>query len=42
MDFILTEEQRALQAAAREFARGEMMTVAEATERDAAPLARTG
>ena len=40
MDFILTEEQRALQAAAREFARGEMMTVAEATERDAAPLSR--
>ena len=32
MDFTLTEEQRALQAAAREFARGEMMTVAEATE----------
>ena len=40
MDFRLTEEQRALQAAAREFARGEMMTVAEATERDAAPLSR--
>ncbi len=40
MDFTLTEEQRALQAAAREFARGEMMTVAEATERDAAPLTR--
>ena len=40
MDFTLTEEQRALQAAAREFARGEMMTVAEATERDAAPLSR--
>ncbi len=40
MDFMLTEEQRALQAAAREFARGEMMTVAEATERDAAPLSR--
>lgn len=40
MDFMLTEEQRALQAAAREFARGEMLTVAEATERDAAPLSR--
>ena len=40
MDFTLTEEQRALQAAARAFARGEMMTVAEATERDAAPLSR--
>ena len=40
MDFTLTEEQRALQAAAREFARGEMMTVAEATERNAAPLSR--
>ena len=41
MDFTLTEEQQALQAAARDFARGEMAAVAEETERDAAPLARS-
>ena len=41
MDFTLTEEQQALQAAARAFARGEMTAVAEETEREAAPLSRT-
>ena len=40
MDFSLSEEQEALQSAAREFARGEMTTVAEETERDAKPLSR--
>ncbi|MDE0828214.1 MAG: acyl-CoA/acyl-ACP dehydrogenase, partial [Vicinamibacterales bacterium] len=40
MDFRLTDEQRALQAAARDFARGEMTAVAEQTERDATPLSR--
>ena len=40
MDFRLSEEQRALQAAAREFARGEMTAVAEETEREARPLSR--
>ena len=40
MDFRLSEEQQALQAAARQFARGEMLEVAEALERDAAPLSR--
>ncbi len=40
MDFTLSEEQRALQAAARAFARGEMTAVAERTERDAVPLSR--
>ena len=41
MDFTLTEEQQALHAAARDFARGEMTSVAEETERDAAPLSRS-
>ncbi len=40
MDFTLSEEQCALQAAARAFARGEMTAVAEQTERDAVPLSR--
>jgi alkylation response protein AidB-like acyl-CoA dehydrogenase len=40
MDFRLTDEQQALQAAARDFARGEMTAVAEQTERDATPLSR--
>ena len=40
MDFTLTEEQQALQSAARDFARGEMTAVAEETERAAAPLPR--
>ena len=40
MDFTLSEEQQALQAAAREFARGEMADVAEQVERDATPLSR--
>ena len=40
MDFKLSEEQQALQTAAREFARGEMVAVAEQTERDARPLSR--
>ena len=40
MDFRLSEEQQALQAAAREFARGEMRAVAEETEREARPLSR--
>ena len=40
MDFRLSEEQQALQDAAREFARGEMTTVAEEIERDARPLSR--
>ncbi|HCQ99914.1 MAG TPA: butyryl-CoA dehydrogenase [Acidobacteria bacterium] len=40
MDFTLTEEQRALQATAREFARGEMARVAEELERNATPLSR--
>jgi alkylation response protein AidB-like acyl-CoA dehydrogenase len=40
VDFRLSEEQQALQAAARQFARGEMLEVAEALERDAAPLSR--
>ena len=40
MDFRLSEEQQALQAAAREFARGEMTAVAEETEREARPLSR--
>ena len=40
MDFRLSEEQQALQAAARQFARGEMLEVAEAREREAAPLSR--
>ena len=40
MDFTLSEEQQALQAAAREFARGEMTAVAEETEREARPLSR--
>lgn len=40
MDFRLTDEQQALQAAARDFARGEMAAVAEQTERDATPLSR--
>jgi acyl-CoA dehydrogenase len=40
MDFRLTDEQQALQAAARDFARGEMTVVAEQTERDATPLSR--
>ena len=40
MDFALTEEQQALQAAARGFARGEMTAVAEELERGAAPLSR--
>ena len=40
MDFRLTDEQQALQAAARDFARGEMTAVAEQTERDAKPLSR--
>ena len=38
MDFTLTEEQQALRATAREFARGEMAKVAEELERDATPL----
>ena len=40
MDFRLSEEQQALQAAARECARGEMTAVAEETEREARPLSR--
>ena len=40
MYFRLSEEQQALQAAAREFARGEMTAVAEETEREARPLSR--
>lgn len=40
MDFTLTEEQQALRATAREFARGEMARVAEELERDATPLSR--
>ena len=40
MDFTLSEEQQALQTAAREFARREMVAVAEQTERDARPLSR--
>lgn len=40
MDFALTDEQRALQAAARDFARGEMTAVAEELEREATPLPR--
>jgi butyryl-CoA dehydrogenase len=40
MDFRLSEEQQALQAAAREFARGEMTAVAEEVEREAQPLSR--
>ncbi len=40
MDFRLSEDQLALQAAAREFARGEMLEVAEALEREATPLSR--
>ena len=40
MDFRLSEQQQALQSAAREFARGEMMTVAEEVEREAQPLPR--
>lgn len=40
MDFALTDEQQALQAAARDFARGEMAAVAEELERTAAPLPR--
>ena len=40
MDFNLSEEQEALQAAAREFARGEMLDVAEQVEREATPLSR--
>ena len=40
MDFTLSEEQQALQTAAREFARGEMTAVAEETEREARPLSR--
>ena len=40
MDFRLSEEQQALQAAARQFARGEMLEVAEALAREAAPLSR--
>ena len=40
MDFTLSEEQQALQTAAREFARGEMADVAEQVERDATPLSR--
>lgn len=40
MDFRLSEQQQALQTAAREFARGEMTAVAEETEREARPLSR--
>ncbi|MEE2636964.1 MAG: acyl-CoA dehydrogenase family protein [Acidobacteriota bacterium] len=40
MDFNLTEEQRALQTAAREFVRGEMIAVAAEVEREATPLSR--
>ncbi|MBM42920.1 MAG: butyryl-CoA dehydrogenase [Acidobacteria bacterium] len=40
MDFRLSEEQEALQAAARQFARGEVLKVAEELERDALPLSR--
>jgi butyryl-CoA dehydrogenase len=40
MNFDLNEEQQALQAAARDFARGEMTAVAEETERTALPLSR--
>ena len=40
MDFRLSEEQQALQTAARKFARGEMTAVAEETEREARPLSR--
>jgi alkylation response protein AidB-like acyl-CoA dehydrogenase len=40
MDFRLSEEQQALQAAARDFARGEMTAVAEQIETDATPLSR--
>ncbi len=40
MDFRISEEQQALQTAAREFARGEMAAVAEQTEREAWPLSQ--
>ena len=40
MDFTLSEEQEALQVAARQFARGEMTAVAVQTEREAQPLSR--
>ena len=40
MNFRLSEEQQALQTAAREFARGEMADVAQQVERDATPLSR--
>ena len=40
IDFRLSEEQQALQAAAREFASGEMTAVAEETEWEARPLSR--
>tara|TARA_Y100000588_G_scaffold36815_1_gene35361 strand:- start:130 stop:1290 length:1161 start_codon:yes stop_codon:yes gene_type:complete len=40
VDFRLSEEQEALQAAARQFARGEVLKVAEELERDALPLSR--
>ena len=40
MDYALSDEQRALQAAAREFARGEMAAVAEEVEREARPVSR--
>ena len=40
MDFQLTEDQRRLQGAARDFARGEMVGIAREMERDNAPLPR--
>ncbi len=40
MDFELTEEQRALQATARDFARSEMIEVARSLEQSAEPLSR--
>lgn len=40
MDFQLTEDQRRLQAAARDFAQGEMVGIAREMERDNAPLPR--
>jgi alkylation response protein AidB-like acyl-CoA dehydrogenase len=40
MDFTLTEEQRALQEAARRFAREQLVTVAQAIEAESQPLSR--
>ena len=40
MQFTLSEEQEALRVAARAFAQGEMVAVAEEVEREACPLSR--